>query len=45
MTAWLGRFGGSLGMAATLCMWASTAPAGPGGPVALASNLIWGWLA
>jgi hypothetical protein len=45
MTAWLGRFGGGLGMAATLWMWASTAPAAPGGPVALASNLIRGWLA
>jgi len=41
MTAWLGRFGGSLGMAATLCMWASTAPAAP----VLASNLSRGWLA
>ena len=45
MTAWLGRFGGGLGMAATLWMWALTASAAPGGPVALASNLIWGWLA
>ena len=42
MTAWLGRFGGSgLGMAATLCMWASTVPAAP----VLASNLSRGWLA
>jgi len=46
MTAWLGRFGGGgLGMAATLWMWASTAPAAPGGPVALTSNLIWGGFA
>jgi hypothetical protein len=45
MTAWVGRFGGGLSMAATLWRWASTAPAGPGGPVALASNLIWGRLA
>jgi hypothetical protein len=30
---------------ATLWMWASAAPAAPGEPVALASNLIWGWSA
>jgi hypothetical protein len=43
--AWLGRFGGGLDMTATLWMWASAAPAALGGPIALAPNLVWGWLA
>jgi hypothetical protein len=42
MTAWLRRFEGGLGMATTLWMWASTAPAALAGPVAVATHLLCG---